>query len=278
MVERARAELVADCARCFALCCVALPFTASADFAIDKAAGQPCPNLLADFRCGIHDRLRPEGFPGCVAFDCFGAGQRVSRETFAGVDWRSQSDGGRAMFEVFPVVRQLHELLWYLADVRAIPAANELRGALDELAARIDRLASGNPAELRELDVPALRAEVSPLLLRASELARAGVRGRKKDRRGADLLGANLRAADLRGVSLRGACLIAADLRGADLRSADVLGADLRDARLAGADLRDSLFLTRAQLDAARGDANTRLPAQLARPTHWLGATDADSP
>ena len=37
-------ELRADCTRCFALCCVAPAFAASADFAIDKPAGQPCPN------------------------------------------------------------------------------------------------------------------------------------------------------------------------------------------------------------------------------------------
>ncbi|MDR3081083.1 MAG: pentapeptide repeat-containing protein, partial [Streptomyces sp.] len=40
-----RSDLRADCSSCFALCCVALPFAASADFAIDKAAGTPCPNL-----------------------------------------------------------------------------------------------------------------------------------------------------------------------------------------------------------------------------------------
>ena len=81
-------RLHADCARCFALCCVAPAFAASADFAIDKPAGQPCPNLLADFRCGIHDHLRERGFPGCTVFDCFGAGQRVAQVSFGGVDWR----------------------------------------------------------------------------------------------------------------------------------------------------------------------------------------------
>ena len=34
-------DLSGDCARCFGLCCVALPFTASADFARDKPAGTP---------------------------------------------------------------------------------------------------------------------------------------------------------------------------------------------------------------------------------------------
>ncbi len=52
-----RRDLRADCERCFGLCCVAPAFSASADFAIDKPAGQACPNLQAAFRCGIHQRL-----------------------------------------------------------------------------------------------------------------------------------------------------------------------------------------------------------------------------
>ena len=86
-------ELQADCAQCFGLCCVALPFAASADFAIDKAAGSPCRNLRTDYRCGIHTELRQRGFNGCTVYDCFGAGQKVSQVTFGGADWRSGSRG-----------------------------------------------------------------------------------------------------------------------------------------------------------------------------------------
>ena len=81
--------LAADCSRCVGLCCVAPAFAASVDFAVDKPAGDPCPNLEADNRCGIHARLRESGFPGCVVFDCFGAGQRVTQELLPGTDWRT---------------------------------------------------------------------------------------------------------------------------------------------------------------------------------------------
>ncbi|MER6563572.1 pentapeptide repeat-containing protein, partial [Streptomyces sp. NPDC001027] len=102
-----------------------------------------------------------------------------------------------------------------------------------------------------------------------SEQVRAGVGGRRKERRGADLMGARLKGADLHGANLRGACLIAADLTGADLRRADMIGADLRDADLTDADLTGAFFLTQPQLNAARGGAGTRVPASLARPGHW---------
>ena len=87
--------------------------------------------------------------------------------------------------------------------------------------------------------------------------------------RAEDLVGAGLRGADLHSANLRGAYLIAADLRDADLRKADLIGADFRDADLRGADLTGALFLTQSQVNAARGDASTKLPPAVVRPTHW---------
>ncbi|MHA5047845.1 pentapeptide repeat-containing protein [Streptomyces sp. SD15] len=273
VVQDRRLDLRADCGRCFGLCCVALPFARSADFAIDKDAGKPCPNLETDFRCGIHTRLRQTGFTGCTVYDCFGAGQKVSQVTFGGQDWRSGSrEHARQMFDVFPVVRQLHELLWYLNEALTLPAARpvhaDVRRALDET----ERLTRRTPEELGELDVGAHRQDVNALLLRTSELVRAGLgRGKKKDRRGADLMGARLKGADLRGANLRGAYLIAADLTGADLRGADLIGADLRDTDLTDADLTGAFFLTQPQVNAARGSVGTRLPESVTRPGHWAG-------
>ncbi|MDF3146848.1 MULTISPECIES: pentapeptide repeat-containing protein [unclassified Streptomyces] len=263
-------ELRGDCERCFGLCCVALPFTASADFAIDKPAGRPCRNLQDDHRCGIHARLRHKGFTGCTVYDCFGAGQKVSQVTFAGKDWRTASrEHARLMFDVFPVVRQLHELLWYLAEALTLPAARPLHTDLCRILDRTEELTRQTPEELAALDVAAHRQDVNLLLLKTSELARAGIGGRKKNRRGADLMGARLKGADLRGANLRGAYLIAADLTGADLRGADLIGADLRDTDLTDADLTGAFFLTQPQLNAARGSASTRLPASVSRPVHW---------
>ncbi|MER5646447.1 pentapeptide repeat-containing protein [Streptosporangium sp. NPDC002524] len=264
-----RAELRADCESCFALCCVVPAFSASSDFAIDKKAGQACPNLRADFRCGIHTRLRDKGFRGCTVYDCFGAGQKVSQVTFGGQDWRRAPQTAERMFEVFPIMRDLHELLWYLSEALTLPPARPVHAELALALERTERLTRDTPDALVRLDVAAHRREVNALLLRASELVRAGAGRGKKDRRGADLIGAKLRGADLRGANLRGAYLIGADLRGADLRTADLIGADLRGADLSGADLTGSIFLIQSQLDAAKGDARTTLPPSLTRPAHW---------
>src|ERR1700710_3265051 len=125
-----REQLRADCASCVGLCCVVPAFAVSADFAIDKAPGEPCPNLQPDLRCGIHARLRPDGFSGCATYDCFGAGQQVSQVIFGGHDWRADPRTAQEMFAVFPVVRALHELLWYLAEALSLVTARSLHSEL----------------------------------------------------------------------------------------------------------------------------------------------------
>jgi Pentapeptide repeats (8 copies) len=174
------------------------------------------------------------------------------------------------MYEVFPVMRQLYELLWYMTAALALAPAHAIHGQL-RLALKATEAMTHRPAgALLALDTEGHREQVNSLLLRSSELVRAQVPGQKPDYKGADLAGADLSNARLTGASFRGARLIGADLRRADLSLADLTGADLRGADVRGADLARSLFLTQSQLDAAMGNAGTRLPPSLARPAHWL--------
>jgi uncharacterized protein YjbI with pentapeptide repeats len=243
--------LHADCEQCAGLCCVAPAFAKSSDFAINKAAGTPCRNLRDDFRCDIHDRLDASGFHGCVVFDCFGAGQQITQVTFGGRDWRSSPGIAGAMFRTLPIMRQLHELLWYVRQALALDRAARLHARLRDAYEMIEALTTRPPEELLDLDVQACRERVNPLLRKASELARAEAGGKRPDHSGANLMGRRMRGADLRGASFRGALLIGADLREANLRLADFTGADLRGTDLRGAELTGALFLTDAQLKAA---------------------------
>ncbi|WP_435745081.1 pentapeptide repeat-containing protein [Nocardioides sp. SYSU DS0663] len=262
-----RDHLRADCAACAALCCVATTFSRSADFAIDRPAGTPCVHLAGDLRCSIHDELAPRGFPGCAAFDCFGAGQRVTGHTFAGTDWRQDPGGAAAMFDVFHRVRALHELLWYVEEAVGLVGDGDLQADLVAARERVERLALSDAEVLGGADADDERARVVPLLRAASEHARRGVgTGRRRPR---DLVGADLRGEDLSGADLRGALLLGADLRGARLRRTDVTGADLRAADVRGTDLSEVLFLTAVQVGGARGDAGTTLPGTLVRPGQW---------
>lgn len=263
-----------DCAHCAAWCCTAPAFRRSADFAFDKPTGVPCRNLLADFRCGIHDRLRDSGMRGCTTFECFGAGQKVTQLTFAGRSWRDDPARAPEMFRVFRAMLDLHEMLWYLALARQAPQASALWPEIDEVIAHIEGLTQQSSETLESLDTLWLNSQIMPLLDAVSELVRAGDGQAHdtpagQDMSGRDLSGADLRGTTLVGARLRGAVLIAADLRGVDLSRADLLGADLHDARLDDADLSEALFATQMQLNSANGNPQTRLPQSLQCPSHW---------
>ncbi|WP_407314179.1 pentapeptide repeat-containing protein [Desulfosporosinus sp. SB140] len=267
-----RNNLRSDCEHCFGLCCVALYFAASEGFPKNKDAGEPCPNLNQEFRCCVHNSLLEDGLKGCIAFECFGAGQKVAQVSFAGQDWQKVPSSSKQMFEVFLIMRQLHELLWYLTEALSLKQTSPIHSDLSLMIDEIERLTYLRLDFLMELDVAEHRAKVNTLLIRASELVRNQVfqerkspqRRRKTFSRGADLIGADLRSIDLRGANLRGAYLIAADLGGTDLN-----GTDFRDADIRGADLSKSIFLTQAQINAAKGDISTKLPPFIARPRHW---------
>ena len=136
------AHLKADCAACVGLCCVVPPFDAAQGFGFDKPAETPCQHLCADHRCGIHDALMPRGFEGCVAFDCLGAGQRLTASAaarFGDADWRARPQVARWLFDAYPRVRQVQEWLASLslaAEVSGEAALRELAQALEAESAR----------------------------------------------------------------------------------------------------------------------------------------------
>lgn len=87
-----------------------------------------------------------------------------------------------------------------------------------------------------------------------------------KNLRGANFDGANatlmcMSFADFRGASFRGTILDAANLGSAKLDGADITGARTRITSFAGTDLTRVKGLTQSQLDAACGDAKTKVPA-----------------
>lgn len=270
-------DLIIDCEKCFGFCCIALYFSASEGFPTDKDAGSPCINLQNDFSCAVHNSLREKGLKGCTAYDCFGAGQKVAQVTYDGQDWHRDQESAKQMFEAFLIMRQLHEMLWYLTDALRIQTNSTVKDKLSHLISETERLTQLNADSLLKLDIETHRDGVNSLLEKTSELLRTkalkdqkNTLKRKKTIAGRpDFIGADLRKTNLRGADLRGAFLIAADLRGTNLCGADLIGADLRDADLRGSNLTDSMFITQSQINAAKGDSNTKLPISLVRPINW---------
>ena len=93
------------------------------------------------------------------------------------------------------------------------------------------------------------------------------------DLTGANFQGANLTDANLTDANLTDANLTDADLINADLIDAVFLNTILSGADLSGANLTFAEKLNQNQIDAARGNAETKLPRHLKRPAHWTQET-----
>ncbi|KEF35921.1 putative low-complexity protein [Schinkia azotoformans MEV2011] len=264
-------SLKSDCNNCFGLCCVALPYGKSADFPFNKDGGEPCRNLCSNNLCSIHGKLRETGFRGCVSYECFGAGQHVSQSIYNGKDWREGGEHAEEMFAVFPLVQQLHEMLWYLQQSLTLKETHSLHNTLQKIYEETVDLAVKSPEEILKTDIVAHRSKVNALLIDSSKLYRGDNNKKGKlMKQKSDYIGANLKGLNLQGANFRGKLMIASNLSQSDLRRADFIGSDLRDADLSGANLTEVLFLTQSQINSAIGDVHTKIPSYLEKPSHWI--------
>ncbi|HWI48005.1 MAG TPA: pentapeptide repeat-containing protein [Rummeliibacillus sp.] len=270
-----RKKMTVDCRNCFALCCTALNIVASSDFAINKPAGIHCQNLNSDFRCQIHSTLREKGFKGCTVYDCLGAGQHVSQYTFNGKSWREYPEIATKMYQVFPIVEQLIEMKAFILEAFSYRLSPMLYEQLVNQLNTIETLVNENAEVLLNIDTYEYQVPISELLSKASNEIQRYLskdvfhipKGKNMSRK--DFIGKNFANQDFRTYDLRGTYFIAANLQNADLRGANLIGVDLRDANLNGANLSSSLFLTQMQVNSAKGNSKTILPAHIQQPPYW---------
>lgn len=266
-----------DCEKCFGLCCVALYFSKADGFPNDKKAGTPCVNLQSSFTCSEHKNLRKKGLKGCTGYDCFGAGQKVAQLTFEGKDWKEFKDLQNQMFEVFVIMRQLHEMLWYLGDALTFVSNKNIKDQLNSRIQEIEQLTKLDANSIMNIDIEKYRIKVNSILRMTNEIVKDKIsqykinnsKNKKNLKLGYDFIGANLTDTNLTGANFAGALLIASNMKNTDLKGANLIGADLRDADIRGANLEDAIFLTQYQINTAIGNCKTKLPKSLERPPHW---------
>ncbi|KYG26061.1 pentapeptide repeat-containing protein [Alkalihalobacillus trypoxylicola] len=260
-------SLKSDCLQCIGLCCVALPYSKSTDFPLDKKEGQQCTHLQENNRCGIHNQLRKKGFRGCVSYECFGAGQHVTQNLYKGLDWRRDTDIKDEMFTVFTKVQQMHEMLMYLEQALTLNENYEIHDKLQKVLKETATLVNHDPKDIMELNVSKHREKINPLLMETSLLYREN--HKTKSIKISSFFGKSFNKKNFEGYDFRGKLLIAANFSGAQMSYADFIGADLRDTNLSGANLSGALFLTQSQINSAQGNQHTILPEYLDRPQHW---------
>jgi uncharacterized protein YjbI with pentapeptide repeats len=223
-------------------------------------------HLLPDFRCAIHPQLAQANMKGCLTYDCFGAGQRVTQVCFPETNWRKTPAQASEIFKVFLAMVELHLLLWYLIEAWSVVSDDRCLSDIEALVEENKQMTARSPAEILEIGVEEHRRNVNRLLKKVSKMMALGHSDSKRSR---DFLGKDFAGANLDGRDLSMSLLIAANLEGCNLRGANFLGADLRDARVADTDLTECIFLTQMQVNSAKGNTDTKLPPHLSRPVTW---------
>lgn len=150
-----------DCDKCAALCCIAFPSDNMPGFTARKESGEPCPKLDACGRCTIYDRRAEEGFAGCLAFECFGAGQYVTQMLFGGLDWRDDPALLAPMIEHFLALRPVFDLLCLIDLARNRLGDNE---ELDQLESELTALVTERERASDRRAIGRIEARLRPIL------------------------------------------------------------------------------------------------------------------
>lgn len=260
MEKQEYALLQAKCEHCSGLCCVALYFSKMDGFPQDKRAGLPCRHLQQDFRCDIHDSLAKHKLKGCLAYDCFGAGQYVTQQYFNHKTWHDEACAEQ-MFYVFSLIFQLHQIRFYLMEaLRFVFKENEEK-AIQLCLCENKKICLLEPLLLTQAKVDQHRERVNILLKRC--IADLHLAKRK------DCIAKQFRNKDMSKYDFSGQLLIGSNFNSAKLEGSVFLGADTRDVDFSNVDLRNAYFLSQGQVNGAKGNRNTLLANHLCYPSSW---------
>jgi uncharacterized protein YjbI with pentapeptide repeats len=260
-------KLKIDCKKCSGLCCVALYCTKTDGFPANKEAGTPCKHLDSDFYCKIHSRLADKNYKGCLAYDCFGAGQRTTQLYLPDGTWKANSEQKDKLFQIFMIVYQLHQMLWYLVEAFTLTSDELLKSAIDLLIYESGQMVQQPMDHIAMLDLSEYRLNVNNVLKQISTDISSN--DTSNQFHGLNYLGRNFKKANLDKKNFSMSLMIAANLSECSLWKTNFLGADLRDANIKNADLSNSIFLTQMQINSAIGNSNTKIPINLTRPATW---------
>jgi uncharacterized protein YjbI with pentapeptide repeats len=261
-------QLKSDCYKCSGLCCTALFFSKMDGFPENKIAGMPCINLQKDFKCKIHTDLEKNKMKGCIGYDCFGAGQHVTQMIFIGQTWQELPAQAKEIFDVFVVVFQLYQIRYFLAEALNICQTKAMKDDIYSLIMENEAMCNLNPKDIQIIDVESYRDRANLPIKKVCSLFLDNL-GSKDKKCPTDFLGKSFKNKDMRGLDLSIRLLIAANFEGCIFDGTIFLGADTRDTNFSNADLSEALFLSQGQINAARGNRNTKLPKHLEYPVTW---------
>lgn len=245
-------SLKIECSECLGICCTALCFSKVDGFYEDKQVGQSCSNLDYQHRCKIYQELLLKNSKGCKVYDCFGAGQRVTKMYL-------DSPVDQEVCQVYLAMYRLYQMLWYLLQAKSYGQKQ-----VEESLQMIQKIIALSAKELLQVDIDTIIVDTKKVLKKATDALTISDVTKKQTYFQKDLSFKNL---DHKDFSM--AIMIACNLEGSSLEKTNFLATDLRDTNIKNTDMSNCLFLTQGQINSAIGNQNTRLPTYLTRPETW---------
>jgi len=261
-----KSNLRINCKDCSGLCCVALYFNQSDGFPENKKAEKPCVNLNNDYTCKIYTQLESKGLKGCIAYDCFGAGQKVTQEWKSKGTWNSNNLIKQDIFKSFEMNQLLNQIMWYLLEAYTICDDSDINRIKHLILENIN-YTKKEPKELLSCEIETYRTnvnvELKQLTMKIAKLSKNKIDSKFQFEK-------DYSNQDLSYMDFTMAYLIGSNLDGCKLRYTNFLGTDLRDVSIKNTDLSESIFLTQFQVNSMLGNKHTLLPDGLTYPSRWL--------
>lgn len=261
-------EMKADCSKCSGLCCTALFCFKMDGFPRDKEAGEPCVNLLKNYQCNIHSELEKRKMKGCIGYDCFGAGQYVTQSIYKGQTWQNLPKESHEIFDVFCMVFHLYQIKYFLTEALVINGAESLQEDIQRLLDENIKICQSSSHDILSFSIESYRERANQVLRQVCSFIQRSLNA-EKNQSSKDFFGKSLKGKNMSGWDLSTKLLIGADFSSGNFKGTIFLGADTRDTNFSGADLSDAVFLTQGQINAARGNRNTKIPDYLYYPITW---------
>ena len=185
-------------------------------FPEDKKAGEPCINLSKDFTCKIHKDLSKNNLKGCINYDCFGAGQKVAQYIYKNVSWKNSPNQAKEMYDVFVVIKNLQEMIWYLYDGITFAENEDLKIRINLMIKETENLTNLSGKDILNINIEDHRIKVNSLLkeVRANVIRNIHHKRKNDMPLGFDFIGKKyFRRKKLIGENLAGALLIGSNLQ-----------------------------------------------------------------
>lgn len=240
-----------NCTQCYGLCCRALYFSKLDGFPENKQASIDCRQLNNDYTCKIHQELSSLHYKGCLSYDCMNAGVLASSfYTKEEAPFHKEE-----LFHVFIKASMLVSFVYYLNDLERFHKSTTSTLLVHQLESILS-----NKEELLTCTPSLYQQELARLIRTATKHLQSLPKHSKK----------NLSHQRLHQVNVANVSLIQYNCSHTIFDEVSFIGADVRDCNVCNADLRHTHFLTQAQVNAMKGNKQTKLPSHLSHPSHWM--------